>query len=302
MTVPQPGIFAEGTRTHHHLELDLRAGAESAAVVRAVAALREPTVTAGGTNLVVGFGASLWRRLVPDDAPDDLAPMGPIQGTSTDGVARAVPATPHDLWVWLHGTGPDVVLDCAREVVRTLAPVADLAQEQACFVYHDSRDLTGFVDGTENPPVDAAAEVAVLPEGSPGAGGAFALTMRWRHDLEAFEALPVADQEAVIGRTKVDSVELDPNPPTSHVSRVVIEDDGEELELYRRSTPWGTVGAHGLYFLAFSADPSRFQRMLERMFGVGGDGLHDRLTDFSKPLSAAVYFVPSVDALHALER
>ncbi|HUV09641.1 MAG TPA: hypothetical protein VMX12_01605 [Acidimicrobiia bacterium] len=105
----------------------------------------------------------------------------------------------------------------------------------------------------------------------------------------------------MIGRTKPDSVELDPNPLTSHVSRVVIEDDeGEELELYRRSAPWGTVAEHGLYFLAFSADPGRFLRMLERMFGAGDDGLHDRLTDFSTPLSAAVYFAPSIEALSAL--
>ena len=296
MIVPQPGIFAQGTRTHHHLELDLRDGVDPAAVARAVLALREPPVTAGGTNLVVGFGAELWRRLAPGGAPADLEPMLPVHGEG-----RSVPATQHDLWVWLHGAGPDAALDNARAVVRALAPVADLAQEQACFVYHDSRDLTGFIDGTANPPIEEATGVAILPEGVPGAGGAFVLAMRWRHDLAAFEALPTADQEAVIGRTKPDSVELDPNPPTSHVSRVVIEDDeGEELELYRRSAPWGTAAEHGLYFLAFSADPGRFLRMLERMFGAGDDGLHDRLTDFSTPLSAAVYFAPSIEALSAL--
>ena len=132
----------------------------------------------------------------------------------------------------------------------------------------------------------------------PGAGGAFVLGMRWRHDLAAFETLPTTDQEAVIGRTKPDSVELDPNPPTSHVSRVVIEDEeGTELELYHRSAPWGTVTEHGLYFLAFSADPGRFVRMLERMFGAGG---YDRLTDFSTPLSASIYFAPSLPSLSAL--
>ena len=295
MTVPQPGIFAQGTRTHHHLELDLRPDVAPAEVARAVLALREPAVTAGGTNLVVGLGADLWARLSPGDVPPDLAPIEPVVGED-----RGVPATQHDVWVWLHGTGPDVVLDNARAVAQTLAPVADLADEQAGFVYHDSRDLTGFIDGTENPPIEDATDVAVLPAGVPGGGGSFVLAMRWRHDLAAFEALPIPDQEAVFGRSKPDSVELDPNPPTSHVSRVVIEDDGVELELWRRSAPWGSASEQGLYFLAFSADPSRFHRMLERMFGLAPDGLHDRLTDFSTPLSAALYFAPSLDSLSGL--
>ena len=296
MSTPQPGIFAQGTRSHHHLELDLRSGVEPAAVGSALGVLADPAVTAGGTNSVVGFGAALWHRLAPDDAPTLLTPFEEVRGP-----AGAVPATPHDLWVWIHGSGPDVVLDHARAVVGGLAEVADLAAEQACFVYHDSRDLTGFIDGTENPPVETASDVATIPDGEPGAGGAFALTMRWRHDLSAFEALSVAEQEAVIGRTKADSVELDPNPATSHVSRVVVhDDDGEELELYRRSAPWGNVGEQGLYFVAFSADPTRFRRMLERMFGAAGDGIHDRLTDFSVPLSASGYFAPSLEALSAL--
>src|SRR6185312_17048860 len=151
--------------------------------------------------IVVGFGADLWRRLHPDDAPPELAPFLAIEG---DG--RGAPATQHDLWVWTHGTGEDVELDVARAVAAGLAPVVTLAAEQPCFVYRDSRDLTGFIDGTENPPVEEAAEVAVVAEG-PGAGGSHVLAQRWVHDLAAFDRLPVADQEGTIGRTKPDSVE-----------------------------------------------------------------------------------------------
>ena len=101
---------------------------------------------------MVGFGADLWRRLVPSDAPDDLAPF--VAVGSGDRVA---PATQHDLWVWTHGTGEDVELDVARAVAMVLSPVSTLAVEQPCFVYLDSRDLTGFIDGTENPPVEIGA-------------------------------------------------------------------------------------------------------------------------------------------------
>ena len=42
--------------------------------------------------------------------------------------------------------------------------------------------------------------------------------------------------------------------------------------------------------------------MLRQMYGVGYDGVSktDRLLDFSTPLSSAIYFVPSIDALLAV--
>src|SRR5207344_3091506 len=113
-----------------------------------------------------------------------------------------------------------------------------------------------------------------------------------------FHAQSVSEQEGTIGRTKPDSIELDDSvkPPTAHIARVVIEEDGEELEIYRRSTPYGTVGENGLYFLAFSADLSRFDKMLARMFGLA-DGTRDHLTDFTAPVSGSYYFAPSLGAL-----
>jgi putative iron-dependent peroxidase len=202
----------------------------------------------------------------------------------------------------MHGTGPDLALDAARAVTDCLSPVGVLALEQPGFVYRDSRDLTGFIDGTANPPVLEAPSVALVPGDQPGSGGAFALTMRWVHNLEAFGQLPIHDQERVIGRTKPDSIELDDEakPATAHIARVTIEENGEELQLYRRSVPYGTVAEHGLFFVAFAADPSRFDKMLARMFGTTDDGPHDRLTDFTRPVSAAYYFAPSLETLSAI--
>jgi porphyrinogen peroxidase len=295
MAVPQPGIFAQGTRSHYHLEFNVRPDAKNAEITAALAGLREPSVTAGGSNIVVGFGPDLWRRLRPDDAPDELQPFEPIQG---DG--RGAPATQHDIWVWIHGTGEDIELDIARGVAACLTRVGTLELEQPGFVYRDSRDLTGFIDGTENPPVESAHDVAIVPDGQPGAGGAHVITMRWVHNLAAFHAQSDDDQEATIGRTKPDSVERDDKPPTAHISRVVIKEDGEELEIYRRSVPYGRVQELGLYFIAFSADRSRFTKMLANMFGTSGDGLHDRLTDFTTPTTGSFFFAPSLDALEGI--
>jgi putative iron-dependent peroxidase len=291
MTNPQMGIFAQGTRTHHHLELDVRPGATDEQLRAALSRVQEPSRTAGGANIVIGCGADLWKRLSTTSTPDALAPFTAIEGV--DG--RRMPATQHDLWIWIHGTGADLLFDMASAVTAALDGVADLAAEQPAFTYHDGRDLTGFIDGTANPPAEEAAEVALVPDGAVGAGGSFAIVSRFVHDLASFHTLPVADQEHVFGRTKPDSIELDDKGDDAHISRVEIDDDdGEELELYRRSVPFGSVGEAGLVFVGFSADPTRFTRMLHRMYGID-DGVHDRLLDFTTATTGAFYFVPSLD-------
>jgi putative iron-dependent peroxidase len=298
MHVAQHGIFAQGTRSHHQLEFDVLPDGSVDAIRGALRGLREPTVTSGGLNLVIGFGADLWRRLAPADAPPALHSFEVI-----DGPGGTAPATQHDIWVWIHGSGDDLTLDAGRAVTAVLAPVARLVLEQPGFVYRDSRDLTGFIDGTENPPVAEAYDVAIIPEGEVGAGGSFVIAMRWVHDLTAFGALEQTEQEGVIGRSKPDSVELadDVKPPTAHIARVVVEDEhGEELEIFRRSVPFGTVAELGLYFIAFSADISRFEIMLARMFGTIGDGVSDRLLEFSRPVSGSFYFAPANEVLASI--
>ncbi len=178
-----------------------------------------------------------------------------------------------------------------------------MSAEQACFAQRDSQDLTGFIDGTANPAILDAGAVALVPPGEVGEGGSHVLVMQWAHKLDEFDALPVTEQEAVFGRTKVGSVELDAlhKPPTAHIARVELHgDDGREMPIYRRSVPYGTTAVHGLYFVAFSADVGRFDKMLARMFGADGDGLHDRLTDFSHAVSGSYYFAPALSLLAQL--
>jgi putative iron-dependent peroxidase len=297
-TLPQYGIFARGTNAHRFLEFDLRPGIPPDRQVASLRRLRAPDVSAGGVNLVLAFGADAWRAVAPSQAPASLAGFREISGP--DG--RRAPATQHDLWLWISGSAPDVTWDHAQAASRAVSDVARLAAEQDGFAYRDGRDMTGFVDGTANPPNRRAAEVALVPPGEPGEGGSHVIVMRWVHDLEAFNRLSLQEQERVIGRTKADSVELSDaaKPPTAHIGRVTVEADGGELKIFRRSVPYGTVAEHGLYFVAFSADPSRYDRMLARMFGTEGDGMYDRLTDFSRPVSGAYYFAPSINALNEL--
>lgn len=288
MTTPQPAIFDVRPRFHEHLEFDLRPGATDADIREAFRAMRAALRL---IQPVVGVGTALMRRLASEQTPENLHDLVPIVGS-----AGSMPAVAHDLWIWLQERGPDVVLDEARQVIAAAAPAFTLAQDQTAFVYRDGRDLTGFVDGTENPAPDEAEQAAVVASGR-GAGGSFALVQRWRHQLGAFERLTIHDQEQVIGRTKADSVELEDKPETAHISRVMVVEHGTELPIWRRSAPWGSGSAHGLQFVAFSADPRRFTLMLTRMFGATEDGIADRMLEFSRPETGAVYFCPGAELL-----
>lgn len=301
MITPQNGIFAQGTHAHYFLELDLREGIAPAQALASFRRLRAPDVSAGGVNFIIAFGADFWRAIAPPDrAPAGLASFTEIRGLN----GKHAPARQHDVWIWINGSEPDVAFDHARAAWLAVSDVATVGAEQPCFVYRDSRDLTGFIDGTANPdPLDAP-NVALIPLGLPGEGGSHVVAMRWVHDLPSFHAQTVEDQERVFGRTKLNSVELsaDQMPPNAHIARVQVKDGDYELEIYRRSVPYGTVAEQGLYFVAFSAERTRFYRMLARVFGTAEDGLRDHLTDFSRPVSGAFYFAPSLTALRELEQ
>lgn len=297
MRVAQSGIFALGTGSHSYLEFDLLANVEPSALVQAIANLREPRSTTGGVNLVVGFRPSLWMQVAPQDMPSDVKDFNePIRGVN----GYTMPATQHDLWLWVAGHAYDKVFDTTREAMRGLAQIATLDDEVAGWTYKENRDLTGFIDGTENPSLSEAPEVAVIPPDSPGAGGSIVLVQKWTHDAAAFDVLAVKVQEKIIGRTKDTSEELDEavRGPQSHVSRTVIEENGKELHIFRRNTPFGIATAHGTMFIGFSHDQHRLARMLNRMAGAE-DGIRDALTMYTTAVSGAYYFVPSVESLRS---
>ncbi len=295
MRVAQSGIFALGTGSHSYLEFDLLERANPLALVQVIANLREPSTTTGGVNLVAGFRPSLWRHIAPEDIPGDVADFDqPIYGV--DGFN--MPATQHELWLWVAGHAYDKVFDVTREATKALAPVATLASEVAGWTYKENRDLTGFIDGTENPSLSEAPEVTLIPLSSPGAGGSIVLVQKWMHDATAFDVLPVEVQERIMGRTKDRSLELDEEVrgPQAHISRTVIEENGEELHIFRRNTPFGTATEHGTMFIGFSCDQHRLARMLTRMAGAE-DGIRDALTRYTTAVSGAYYFVPSIESL-----
>jgi putative iron-dependent peroxidase len=293
MNTPQAGIFALGTSSHAYLEFDVLDKAKCKQFAATISAIREPRTTTGGVNFVIGFRPELWRELAPADAPADVAGFN----QSIKGVEEFVmPATQHDALVWLSGSAYDVLFDMARSVVHDLAGQASLVEETSSWPYRHDRDLTGFVDGSENPTLLDAPADALLPEGVPGAGGSVLLLQKWKHNTAEWEAVPVNRQEHIMGRTKPDSIELENKPADSHVART---DQDKFGNIFRRNMPYGNIQDHGTVFVGFSAEQKRLSSMLDSMAGVL-DGKRDALTRFTEPLTGSYYFVPSVESLRQL--
>jgi porphyrinogen peroxidase len=290
VSAPQPGIFALGTAAHTYLELDVSPGTRGCELVAAVASLREPRTTMGGVNLVAGFRPELWSQVAPGGAPKG------VEGYNTDLVGLdgyVMPATQHDAVLWLSGSAYDVVFDVARSAIAALRHVASVAEETSSWPYRHDLDLTGFIDGTENPTLVEAPGVVLVPEGEPGAGGTILLLQKREHDAHAWERLTVDEQERVIGRTKADSIELEDKPADSHVASTDQETFGD---IFRRNMPYGTVTNHGTMFVGFAATQRPLASMLESMAGLA-TGARDALTLCTRPLTGAYYVVPSIDTL-----
>ncbi|WP_047491959.1 Dyp-type peroxidase [Terriglobus sp. TAA 43] len=290
MYTPQAGIFALGTSSHAYLEFDLLDAQHHAAFASKIAAIREPRTTTGGVNFVIGVRPELWRTLMPGDMPAD------IHGFNEDlrGVENfTMPATQHDALVWLSGSAYDVLFDMARAVVKDFADVATLSDETTSWPYQHDRDLTGFIDGSENPSLLEAPGDALIPENQPGAAGSVLLLQKWQHNTSAWEALPVHQQELTMGRTKADSTELEDKPEYSHVARTDQDTFGN---IFRRNMPYGDVQDHGTMFVGFSAEQQRLQKMLDSMAGLV-NGTRDALTRYTAPITGSYYFVPSVESL-----
>jgi len=293
MYTPQAGIFALGTSSHAYLEFDLVDAKKCRELASTISAIREPRTTTGGVNFVIGFRPELWSAVVPDDAPPGLEGFNKsIRGAE----GFVMPSTQHDALVWLSGSAYDVVFDMARSVIRDLSVLTNLGQETSSWAYRHDRDLTGFIDGSENPTLLDAPVAALLPEGLPGAAGTILLLQKWKHKTAEWDALPIVRQERIMGRTKLDSIELDNKPPDSHVART---DQDKFGSIFRRNMPYGNVDDHGTVFVGFSADQKRLSTMLDSMAGMV-DGVRDALTRFTQPLTGSYYFVPSVESLRRL--
>ena len=247
----------------------------------------------------VAFGPELWAQLY-DQTPVGFKQLDPIAGSFN------MPVVPADVIIHIAAQRTDICFALSQAFFDGIQNQVEVLDERVCFRNFDGRDLTGFIDGTENPQFpDDRAETALLgDEAGVFADGSFVFAQRYAHNLEKWKKLKVDAQEHVIGRTKLESIELDDDikPENAHTARAIVEDgQGEELEILRHSLPYGDGhGDQGLFFIAYTKNLSILDEMLKQMFGTSGDGIHDRLLHFVTAVDGAYFFAPSEELLEEI--
>lgn len=250
-------------------------------------------------QVVTAIGSDAWDRLFGGPRPRELHPFRELAGAR-----HKAPATPGDLLFHIRANRMDLCFEFAAQVMKRLSGAAAVADEVQGFRYFDERDLIGFVDGTESPSGAAGVSAAIVSaDDDPDfAGGSYVIVQRYVHDMAAWNAISVEEQQRVVGRTKLDDIELpdDVKPANSHVAlNTIIGPDGEERQIVRANMPFGHPGRgeFGTFYIAYAATPSVTEEMLTNMFIGNPPGNTDRILDFSTALTGGLFFAPSADFL-----
>ena len=234
---------------------------------------------------VVGIGQSLLNAL-----GKTIPGMRNFPVLTGPGIE--IPSTPASLWCWLRGDDRGEILHRSRRIEQALAIDFKLEDVVDSFMYADSRDLSGYIDGTENPQDDEAIEAAVCHHQGAGIdGSSFVAVQQWRHDLDHFQEMSEAEQDDVIGRHQSNNEEFDAAPESAHVKRAAQESFTPEAFMLRRSMPWAEGMDSGLIFVAFGHSFDAYEAILKRMIG-SKDGLSDALFSFTQPISGAYFWCP----------
>jgi porphyrinogen peroxidase len=299
---PQP-VLAPLTRAAIFLVVTIDDGGEEtvhdalpefSGLVRAIG-FRDPTKH---LSMITSIGSDAWDRLFAGPRPAELHPFDELAGPR-----HHAPATPGDVLLHIRAEELDVCFELASRALKAMPHAVTVVDEVHGFRFFDNRDLLGFVDGTENPDGPIATAATQIGDDDPEfAGGCYVHVQKYLHDMAAWESLSVTEQELVIGRTKLEDIELDDDdkPANSHLALNVITDDaGNELKIVRHNMPFGEVGRgeFGTYYIAYSRSPEVTERMLRNMFVGDPPGNTDRILDFSTAVTGGLFFSPTVDFL-----
>lgn len=286
-SVQPQAIDAPLTQCATFLVLSVKEGARNIETVRsAIAGVSGLVKNVGFRDLssmlacTVGIGSGVWDRLTELPRPSELHSFPAVHGKTHTAVS-----TPGDLLIHIRSQRRDINFEFERQLFDTLGDSVSVIDETVGFRYFDVRDLLGFVDGTANPTQPDLTESTIITQDDDqsAAGGSYIVVQKYLHDLAAWRKLSTEQQESIIGRTKLDNVELDDagaKEQKAHKTLATIEDEqGNEHDILRDNMPFGSPGSgeFGTYFIGYSRKLWVIEKMLERMFVGDPPGLHDRM-------------------------
>jgi putative iron-dependent peroxidase len=300
--VPQ-AVNAPLTRTAIFLVVTVNPGLDQRTRVRSLfgdlaALVRSVGFRALDASLscVMGIASDAWDRYLGQPRPAELHAFREIRAGGRHAVS-----TPGDLLFHIRAQHFDLCFELATQIMARLGNAAAPVDEVHGFRYFDTRDLLGFVDGTENPRGQAAMDATLIGEEDAAfAGGSYVMVQKYIHDLAGWNALSTEEQERIIGRTKLSDIELDDatKPSSAHNALTTIVEEGREMKILRDNMPFGRAGGDvGTYFIGYSRSPRTLEQMLDNMFIGKPPGNYDRLLDFSRAVTGGLFFVPSATFL-----
>ena len=245
-------------------------------------------------SCIVGIGSALWDRLGMKKRPAELKPFNPIQGARYNA-----PATPGDVLFHIRADRADLVFEFERILLDTLGDAVTVQDEVSGFRYFDARDLLGFIDGTANPDGDDLPAATQIGQEDPTfCGGSYVVVQKYLHNLTTWGQLSVDQQEKIIGRTKLDNIELDDDAwaqKTHKTLATIVDEQGVEHDILRDNMPFGRPGQQefGTYFIGYSRRLWVTEQMLQRLFIGVPPGQYDRLLDFSTAHTGCTFFAPT---------
>ncbi|WP_293930294.1 Dyp-type peroxidase [Sphingobacterium sp. UBA6645] len=246
-------------------------------------------------SVVFGIGHDAWQSLdLPKPLPKELKNFEAIAGDKHVAVS-----TPADFHFHIRADEKSLAYDMANTISSFMNDFADCIVEVQGFRYWDSRSILGFVDGTENPHGADRDYFAIVSGEDPAyKGGSYLFVQKYVHDLTAWNALPIAEQEKVIGRSKDMDIEMsdEEKPANSHSALANV---GDDFKIVRDNMPFGTVSSNemGTYFICYASTFTTVEKMLRNMFIGNPAGNYDRILDFSTAKTGSLFFVPSLEML-----
>ncbi|WP_299802131.1 Dyp-type peroxidase [uncultured Shewanella sp.] len=306
-SLAQPGVLSNPTSHVEYLTFCLKpSSAPSDAIDDCIAAIGgiEKSINhkdlSAGLNISVGFSVNAWPQLFPDHPlPAELHPFPAMSNGE-----RVFPATAGDIFVMIKSERIDLNFQAAKYIRNSLADIATLTEDIQGYKYLDNRDMIDFVDGTENPDGDERVEaVLVTDDIELHRGGSYLHVQRYIDRQGLWDKQTTEYQEQVVGRTKMDNVELndDVKPAWAHNAKSKVEIDGEEIKMLRQNRPYGNAMEHGTMFVGFAATPSIIETSLSQMINADDNGHYDRLLDFVEAKTGCLFFMPSQTFLAQFE-
>ncbi|WP_035415770.1 MULTISPECIES: Dyp-type peroxidase [Ferrimonas] len=295
----QGGVCAEGNLHGLYLLFNAEDQAEPTLrkVLAEIAVWLQASVDQNADSAFNGFvaiGANYWDTLYPEARPQQLRPFPSFEQDD-----RKAPVQPVDIFVHIRSDRLDINHIAAMEVCHRLKGLVQLVEEVRSFRYLDNRDLTGFVDGTENPQGSHRRTVALVGDEDAGfVGGSYIHTQRYQHQMARWNSISQKQQEDTIGRTKVENEEYasQDKPLTCHIKRTNLKDaDGNSMEILRQSMPYGDMMEQGLFFISCCRTPAHFEAQLKSMIHGDGHGHYDHLLNFTQAVTGSAFFAPSLD-------